>query len=477
VYANENNSIAPVTLSSDYPDAKFLSIEGVDAAGNTYEGWFVFNSSVITNQTRITQPLLEKLNSTHLQVSMPALSDNVTGKLQVSEDFGTNWYNIPFSYRDNSKDRDYAFYQRNSEQILYRVALTTNGITDYVHNIKSYAWDNTIYSLQYTNITTYTRFYQSYELQLTKSQFQNSSVKVQWLSESNEIIKEDNLGYSSSADSRFIAEIPRNTNGTMLLRFLVESESYNWSKDFVVHSGFEPSLRQIEDNYLNGDTHAFDIGLIKEESAHINILHISIYSPDLKFNRFIGINSFSNMSLVLAGVQNAVFHFYDEEGALIIEYLYTQKSDNVAPIILGDQILVLLLEDVNQSQIHWQVEEKSTYKFEIYASNITIESQNVTVRKDIFLPLADLGAGSYNFTLLVTDRSNNVAVSSTFVHIANNLHEYSSLHDKYLSSDDSSESIVSTILSNLLPIGLPILAITAAISFPKIRKRLQKNSK
>lgn len=424
IYVNEKGEIYSPIYGANYPDGKYLLLEAIDAAGNSFMQWNEFNSTTKLNLTREMQPYLEKINETNLRVSMPIFSENVIGKLQVSENFGSTWINIPFTESNTTIDREYAFYERNSSEILYRVAITADNNTHYVHNIKSYHWDNTVFSIQNHNITTYTKSYNKYEVQLTKNQVQNTSVTAHWVSDTNELIQEEFFGYSDSIDQRFLVNIPSNGSKTMTLRFVVSSTLLNWSKEFKIINVEEPPKEEIEDNVDVGVPHLLNLTSIDVSLDLVATIHVKIFSNIDQYNYFLSPESFSSLTFSIFPDQEMSVFFYDAEGYLLIEYSYLKKIDQISPVIAGDLQILLLSNEVKNYELHWKITEGAGHRHDIFQNNIHIVTQEFTNEVDVYLKLPLLEVGIYNFTIIVVDKSDNLASFTTIVEVVEDLSDY-----------------------------------------------------
>ena len=416
-YVSEAGVMPSVTFTGLSNEAKYLSLEGIDEAGNTAVKWYLLNSSSSLNSTREMQPLLEKLNDTSLRVSIPAISPEVTGKLQISENYGNDWIDIPFTLRNTTADRDYAYYKRNSNEIIYRVAIIENGITHYIRNIKSYNWDNTIFSIKNTNITSYTADYNNYEIQLTKNQISNTSITIQWLTSSNELIQEEFFGSSLSMNERFVTRIPQNGSPAMIIRFVVKSMNQTWSNEFKVSSGFPPNEKQFVDSIVVGQLKIFDFNNVGSDFILIDTIQIVVNVNGFYYIQSISYSSVSRILFGLSAEQEIEIQFLDNVGNIIQRYSYLKILDVEMPIITAINEITLSQNESKYYLLQWKLYDIAPLKYELYIDDVYQGSVIFTVGSNVTIPLRNLSTGVHNYTLVVYDKSNNVNSHTILIYI------------------------------------------------------------
>jgi hypothetical protein len=440
-YTRETGLIDSISIDRTFPQTRYISFEGIDTAGNTVVQWHIINSTATVNTTREMQPFPEKLNDTHIRFSTPLISENVTATLQISENYGSNWLNIPFTENNSTLDKEYAYYQRNSDELLYRGAINAENAVHYVHNIKSFHWDNTIYSIESNNVTTYTRNYQSFEINLRKSQLQNNSITLQWFYENNTLISEEYLGYQLTMNQRIKTNIPDSLNEIAILRVLINNSFNTWSTDFQVIGGYPGAPDVIEDTLIAGNTEYFNpqsVGTLRNKTDR---MMISFDLDSKAVNQSIGFHSFSLVSFSILHNQDFKILLYDGAGNLLREYSYQVTPDDTIPQIQGISEVNVNITEIWQYIIEWVVIDNALNQYFIYRDHIIVESGYFDNDNIIVYETSETGAGNYNYTLLVYDKSGNANSFTTFLHV---------LEENGSTFTSSSVSISSSTTSNTI---------------------------
>jgi len=127
------------------PHKGYYSITTLDSAGNTIINWLYVEGNENTNITRQYNPGYQTLNESRVRLSIPKVDNNILAKLQISTNFGIDWSNYELNHNMNYSYYD---YKKETDTFWFRFAIKSNGITEYMHDIKSYQWDSDMISIK-----------------------------------------------------------------------------------------------------------------------------------------------------------------------------------------------------------------------------------------------------------------------------------------------------------------------------------------
>lgn len=417
-FAKEDNTLSSVIIDKNFSEGSYIRLEGIDSAGNTVLQWYTFNSSSIEVHPRLIQPHLEKLNDSYLRVGYPSLDENFTATLQISQDFGANWINIPFTESNMTEDVVYAYYKRNSTEILYRIAYKINEITSYVRNIKSYHWDNTVYSIISHNITSQFVENQNFEIKLQKSQVQNVSTYVQWVFENGTLFESTSLGFNISKTQDITTSVPSSQNEHLYLRILVNSSILKWSSEFRSVLEFNGSITQeLGSTVVAGETNYFNNSKLLEGTRGVAKITINIETNTSVHESSFDFVHFEGMWFSIRPEQTLTIYYFDMFQNLIKVIYFLKTPDSQIPQIVGLDSIFINASDSKNFEINWNITDNAPDKYEIYLYTVLLERGDFYNNSKVVCTMEELLPGEYNYTLVAIDKSGNIDSHTVIVNV------------------------------------------------------------